>query len=548
MSTTLKFEDGSVQFRQRIAVSLLSHRNLLIRNIRNDDIEGGSIGLQNHEASFLRLIDKLTNGSIIEINNTGTQLRFKPGVIIGNTITHECPKERSVSWFLEGILPLLPFGKEAADITLTGITEGLCEQDASVDYWKANLPNVLERFGISSSKKNDPHTDFMDDANTYSMQILNRSSDSNGRIRIQVPIVRSSLSPINWTDAGKIKRIRGTILSSHASTMARVAYATKGILQQLIPDVWIHTERIPKSTHTTNSRRLTVVLTAESTDANVYTTETAAAPRSLAEDVGQETLYQPFLVGCPDSCTGYRVDDDLNDTDDPMYYRLTLEWYLGQAKLDLHPPLPEFGKFYDMGYNYQCPIEFVDALGRASDTLEESLRRHHDANHINITAQKRMHMSLAYLCCLRLEEAYHVREIMEAFVHDTTSFHIPDVTFERIECWKERFNSITHIIVVDHQSQQRLLNLLKQLEDRILEAGIPVPISRLTQMPFHSTLLGVFIGEKYSLDPQHNIDPILPVSFAALREINLNLWTGFTFDIGHRPKYSWRPMLQAAIE
>ena len=247
----------------------------------------------------------------------------------------------------------------------------------------------------------------------------------------------------------------------------------------------------------------------------------------------QETRYQPFLVGCPVECHSYRPD---MKEDEPMY-RLTLEWYLGQPKLSLHPPLPGPDTYYEMGYNYECPMDFVDAFGKASDALEAALLKQAYPD-LNVKTQARMHVSLAYLCCLRLEEAYHVREIMEEWVH-TTSFDVPSVTFERIECWKERFNSITHIIVVDSKSQQRLLSLLQLLEDQLHAANIPVPIARQTQMPFHSTLLGVHMGSKFSLDPNHSIDPILPVSFATLKSINRDVWPakGVTFDIQYRPKF-----------
>jgi 2'-5' RNA ligase len=265
----------------------------------------------------------------------------------------------------------------------------------------------------------------------------------------------------------------------------------------------------------------------------------------------QETIYQPFLVGCPVDCRPYRKNStDLpsaNNQNETMYYRLTLEWYLGQAKLELHPPLPQPNTYYDMGKNYQCSNEFVDAFGRASDRLETALS--HDADHLTFKPQTRMHISLAYLCCLTLAEAYHVREILQEFVHAQTTFRIPNVNFVRIECWKERFNSITHVIVVDNASQQRLLRLLQKLEEQIQQAGIPVPIARTTQMPFHSTLLGVQIGDKYSTDPQHNIDPIVPISFQALQDINRDIWpkNGIAFDITHLPKYSKEPLLQAAI-
>lgn len=72
-SRTLKYNDGATQFRLRLILSIFSSRPLLIRNIRSDDLVHP--GLHEHEASFLRLLDSMTNGTVIEINATGTQLR-----------------------------------------------------------------------------------------------------------------------------------------------------------------------------------------------------------------------------------------------------------------------------------------------------------------------------------------------------------------------------------------------------------------------------------------------------------------------------------------
>jgi RNA 3'-terminal phosphate cyclase-like protein len=120
-------------------------------------------------------------------------------------------------------------------------------------------------------------------------------------VQITCPIVRSELVPIDWTDVGKYKRIRGLVKSANASQTARVAYAAKGVLQQLLPDVWIHTERINNANKKTNTddamvqhrrqderpSRLTITLTVESTTNCTFTTETAADRRQLPEEVGQ---------------------------------------------------------------------------------------------------------------------------------------------------------------------------------------------------------------------------------------------------------------------
>ena len=43
------------------------------------------------EASFLRLIEKITNGCGIKINETGTKVSYKPGVLVGGIgHSHDC--------------------------------------------------------------------------------------------------------------------------------------------------------------------------------------------------------------------------------------------------------------------------------------------------------------------------------------------------------------------------------------------------------------------------------------------------------------------------
>ena len=63
----LRFK-GSQNFRQRLLFATLSGRPLRIDEIRADD---SNPGLRDFEASFLRLLEKLTNGCVVEINETG---------------------------------------------------------------------------------------------------------------------------------------------------------------------------------------------------------------------------------------------------------------------------------------------------------------------------------------------------------------------------------------------------------------------------------------------------------------------------------------------
>ena len=54
--------------RQRILLSVLSGKSLRIDNIRSDDVH---VGLRDYEVNLLRLVEKVTNGSTIEISVTG---------------------------------------------------------------------------------------------------------------------------------------------------------------------------------------------------------------------------------------------------------------------------------------------------------------------------------------------------------------------------------------------------------------------------------------------------------------------------------------------
>ena len=152
----LKFE-GSQQFRQRLVCSTLSGRPIRIDRIRERD---QNPGLRDFEACLLRLLEKVTNGCVVEINETGenlsspkgsdadpnsvvvdsactcfeqgkpcmrsalnmkcstalptgTSLRYRPGVITGaSALVHECGTSRGIGYFLEPLVVISLFGRK----------------------------------------------------------------------------------------------------------------------------------------------------------------------------------------------------------------------------------------------------------------------------------------------------------------------------------------------------------------------------------------------------------------------------------------------------
>lgn len=329
---TLKFDDGAVQFRLRLIVSILSHRPVLLRHIRAEEAVDAP-GLRPYEVSFLRLLDSMTNGSRIEINATGTQVRFVPGILTGGVVEHACPvleddqddhdaagtcatRVRSIGWFLEGILPLLPFGKEPWTIQFTrGVTDGTDEP--SVDYWQVTAPALLARFGVGVSDGDD----FLAAA-PPSVTIHRRAAvphGREGRVTVHCPTVRNALKAlVDWTETGRFKRVRGRAVScklTSGSSTARVAYAGKGVLHRVLPDVWIHTVVHTVKQHACGpSPSLALLLQAESTTGTTLAAEvtlqqqrrrtdnahSVPPPRETPEELGQRgaaTLLHEIYQG-----------------------------------------------------------------------------------------------------------------------------------------------------------------------------------------------------------------------------------------------------------
>lgn len=88
----IKFQ-GSNFLKQRLILSILSGKSVHIVDIRSQD---DSPGLRGYEVSLIRLFDKVSNGSDININKSGTSVLFKPGILHGGVIHHDCNLDRGI--------------------------------------------------------------------------------------------------------------------------------------------------------------------------------------------------------------------------------------------------------------------------------------------------------------------------------------------------------------------------------------------------------------------------------------------------------------------
>ncbi|KAL1917747.1 uncharacterized protein VTP21DRAFT_3581 [Calcarisporiella thermophila] len=266
-SKILRFE-GYNYFRQRLILATLSGRIVRIDKIRSDD---DNPGLNEHEASFLRLIEKVTNGSTIEISYTGTTVVYKPGIIAGGKITHDCGTSRAIGYFLEPLIVLAPFSKMPFVLTLTGITND--NTDISVDTIRTVLLPQLKLFGVEDGLE---------------LRITKRGAPplGGGEVRFVCPITKA-FRPTQFTDPGRIKRIRGIASSTRVSpqTANRVVESARALLNRYIPDVYIFTD-VYRGAESGKSPGFALSLVAESTTGALYCSETAAEAGETPEEVG----------------------------------------------------------------------------------------------------------------------------------------------------------------------------------------------------------------------------------------------------------------------
>eukprot|EP00092_Neocalanus_flemingeri_P013688 GFUD01014761.1.p1 GENE.GFUD01014761.1~~GFUD01014761.1.p1 ORF type:complete len:379 (-),score=116.70 GFUD01014761.1:75-1211(-) len=285
---------GSNFLRQRLVLATLTSRSVRISSIRTREDDPG---LQEAEAGFIRLLDKLTNGSKVEVNETGTQLTYQPGVLLGGRVEHQCSLARGLGYWLEPILALAPFCKNPLHLILTGVTNN--QLDPSPDMIKASCLPVLRKF-------------LLDDTG-LDLTVTKRGAapGGGGQVVLKCP-VKKSPRPVQVLDQGKIKRIRGVAWGVRVSPSVanRVVESAKGKLLQFIPDIYIYTDHMTGKS-SGNSPGFGLILTAETNTGTFLSAEVCSNPAggglgpTVPEDLGvrgaQLLMEEIFRGGCADS-------------------------------------------------------------------------------------------------------------------------------------------------------------------------------------------------------------------------------------------------------
>lgn len=96
---------GSQHLRQRLVCSTISGKAICIRDIRARD---QNPGVRDYEASLLRLLEKITNGCVVEINETGA-LRL-PALTVGSVTDSVSAIDTSVAYSTDAACGFLTLG------------------------------------------------------------------------------------------------------------------------------------------------------------------------------------------------------------------------------------------------------------------------------------------------------------------------------------------------------------------------------------------------------------------------------------------------------
>lgn len=284
--TAYKKLKGSQSFRQRLLLATLSSTSILVDDIRANE---SWPGLRPHEVSFLRLLEKICDDCKVEVNETGTILKYKPGTVMGGrNLAHDCGVSRSIGYFLEPLLLLGLFAKKPLTIRLKGITND--SNDPSVDTFQSTALPILKRFGVPSEG--------------LKLKIESRGVPplGGGEVILSVPMVQN-LNAVTWTDEGMVKRLRGVTFSTRVSSQFEHAmiYSARGIFNRLLPDVHIATDH-KAGPQAGNSPGFGISLVAETTSGCCISADTAVSyARSEAtdelEDLEKKELTPPEDVG-----------------------------------------------------------------------------------------------------------------------------------------------------------------------------------------------------------------------------------------------------------
>lgn len=262
---------GFENFQLRLVLATLSGKPIRITGIRSDE---QNPGLRDYEITFLRVMESITNGSVIEISYTGTSVIYKPGLTIGGSHTFNCPLSRGVGYFIEPLLLLGPFAKKPLTCTFNGITSPVDDLDVGVDAIRTVLFPSLAKFAIENSE----------------LRIVRRGSAPKGGGQVVLHLPSQILQPktLHATNQISINKIRGVAYSTRVSPTAvnRVIETARAELKAGGVDTFIYSD-VTRGDESGASPGFGVTLVAETKHGFPIGAQATANQGSIPEEIGK---------------------------------------------------------------------------------------------------------------------------------------------------------------------------------------------------------------------------------------------------------------------
>ena len=312
---------GHHGFTQRLVLSTLTGRPVHISKIRS--ASATNPGLAPYEISFLRLLEAVTNGSVIDVSYSGTTITYQPGLItgtvagagasVGDVIEHTLPANntRGVTYFLLPLALLAPFSKVHINVRFSGpgvITSAThTTGDISVDSFRTAVLPLYGLFGIPPAR--------------IELRVLARScAGPHGRggggvveMRFASQVRLPKTLHLNRRP-GRIRRIRGVAYCTgvSASHNGRMITAARGVLNALVSDVHVAAQYDPSPLVGDKGgvkKKIGIgfglSLVAESSaEGVIYAADVVAPPEGgiVPEDIGTRCAYQLLEIIAQGGC------------------------------------------------------------------------------------------------------------------------------------------------------------------------------------------------------------------------------------------------------
>lgn len=295
--SVLEFQ-GEGLFRWKIIFSLLSGKTVRINDIRLNDPQ--KPGIREYEVNFLRFVDRITTGTTLNINKTGTSVKFVPGILIGGVVEHDCTLHRCVGYLLEAALLLGPFCKYELKATFKNCVTN-SDTDLSCDLIRAVTIRQLQNFGFGSVDIIGVKSPAPD------IKVTKRGAPplGGGEVEFTVPLIKTIL-PCTLVDPGMIRRIRGLSYTTKcsASFSQRMITSARGVLNGYIGDIHIYSDAFTKRENAGNSPGYSIALAAESSTGCVLSSQRTASTSATLAQQAQGADLSKLANGMVDNLPG----------------------------------------------------------------------------------------------------------------------------------------------------------------------------------------------------------------------------------------------------